>query len=52
MRKKIKRTKSTFCYLDKKVAFLINKRLFEMKVIYFGLCNLPEIFQWIRNSIF
>jgi len=27
-----------------KVAFLTNKRLFELQVIYFGLCNLLETF--------
>ena len=32
--------------------FLTNKRLFELKVIYFGLYNLSETFQWIINSIF
>ena len=35
-----------------KVAFLTNKGLFEPQVIYFGLCNLLEIFQRIINSIF
>jgi len=35
-----------------KVEFLINKRLFKPKVIYFGLCNLPGIFQQMINSIF
>jgi len=35
-----------------KAAFLINKGLFEPQVIYFGLCNLPETFQRIINSIF
>ena len=30
----------------------MNKRLFKPKVIYFGLCNLPGIFQKIINSIF
>ena len=35
-----------------KVAFLTNKSLFEPKVIYFRLCNLPEIFQRMINSIF
>ena len=33
-------------------AFLMNKGLFELKVIYFGLCNLLETFQRIMNSIF
>ena len=35
-----------------KVAFLTNKELFKLKVMYFGLCNLPGIFQWMMNSIF
>ena len=35
-----------------KVAFLTNKGLFKFKVIYFGLCNSPGIFQRIMNSIF
>ena len=30
----------------------MNKGQFEPKVIYFGLCNLLEIFQRIMNSIF
>ncbi len=30
----------------------MNKELFELKVIYFGLCNLLETFQWMTNSIF
>ena len=30
----------------------MNKELFEPKVIYFGLYNLPGIFQRIMNSIF
>jgi len=28
-----------------KAAFLTNKGLFKSQVIYFGLCNSPEIFQ-------
>ena len=32
--------------------FLTNKGLFELQVIYFGLCNLLGIFQRIMNSIF
>ena len=32
--------------------FLTNKGLFEPHVIYFGLCNLPGIFQRMMNSIF
>ena len=28
-----------------KVAFLTNKGLFELQVIYFGLCNSPRTFQ-------
>ena len=35
-----------------KAAFLTNKRLFEPQVMYFGLCNLPETFQRMMNSIF
>jgi len=34
------------------VAFLTNKVLFESKVIYFRLCNLPGIFQGMINNIF
>ena len=30
----------------------MNKELFEPKVIYFGLYNLPGIFQRMMNSIF
>jgi len=35
-----------------KAAFLTNKDLFEPKVMYFGLCNLPGTFQRMMNSIF
>jgi len=35
-----------------KAVFLINKGLFEPWIIYFGLCNLPETFQRMINSIF
>ena len=35
-----------------KSTFLINKGLFEPKVIYFGLYNSPETFQRMMNSIF
>ena len=35
-----------------KAAFLMNKGLFEPKVIYFGLCNSPGTFQRMMNSIF
>ena len=35
-----------------KAAFLMNKELFEPQVIYFGLCNLPGMFQRMMNSIF
>ena len=35
-----------------KAAFLTNKGLFELQVIYFGLCNSPGTFQGIMNSIF
>jgi len=35
-----------------KVAFLTNKELFEPQVMYFELCNLPETFQRMMNSIF
>ena len=34
------------------MAFLMNKRLFELQIIYFRLYNLPELFQRIINSIF
>ena len=30
----------------------MNKRLFEPRVMYFSLCNSPEIFQRMMNSIF
>ena len=30
----------------------MNKGLFELQVIYFGLCNLLETFQRMMNSIF
>ena len=35
-----------------KVAFLTDKKLFEPKVMYLGLCNSLETFQRIINSIF
>jgi len=35
-----------------KAAFLTNKGLFEPKVMYFGLCNSPGIFQQMMTSIF
>ena len=35
-----------------KAAFLTNKELFELKVMYFGLCNSPGTFQQIMTSIF
>jgi len=35
-----------------KAAFLTNKGLFEPQVMYFRLCNLPETFQRMMNSIF
>ena len=35
-----------------KATFLTNKGLFELQVMYFGLCNLPGTFQRIINSIF
>ena len=35
-----------------KAAFLTDKELFELQVMYFGLCNSLEIFQWMMNSIF
>jgi len=35
-----------------KAAFLTNKGLFEPQMMYFGLCNSPETFQQIMNSIF
>jgi len=31
---------------------LTNKRLFEPKVMYFGLCNSPGTFQRMMTSIF
>ena len=35
-----------------KITFLTNKGLFEPQVMYFGLCNSPETFQRMMNSIF
>ena len=35
-----------------KAAFLTNKGLFKLQVMYFGLCNSPGMFQRIMNSIF
>jgi len=35
-----------------KATFLTNKGLFEPQVMYFRLCNLPETFQRMMNSIF
>jgi len=35
-----------------KATFLTNKGLFEPQVMYFGLCNSLETFQWMMNSIF
>ena len=35
-----------------KASFLINKGLFKPQVMYFGLCNSPETFQKMMNSIF
>ena len=35
-----------------KAAFLTNKRLFELRVIYFRLCNSPGTFQRMMNSMF
>jgi len=35
-----------------KATFLTNKGLFEPQVMYFGLCNSPETFQRMINSIF
>jgi len=35
-----------------KAAFLINKGLFELQVMYFGLCNSLGTFQQMMNSIF
>jgi len=35
-----------------KAAFLMNKGLFEPKVIYFGLCNSLGIFQRMMNTMF
>ena len=36
---------------EQKAVFLMNKELFEPKVMYFGLCNLPGMFQRMMNSI-
>jgi len=35
-----------------KAAFLTNKELFELQIMYFGLCNSLGIFQRMMNSIF
>ena len=35
-----------------KLAFLTNKGLFKLQVMYFSLCNSPRIFQRMINSIF
>ena len=35
-----------------KAAFLTNKGLFKLQVMCFGLCNSPETFQRMMNSIF
>jgi len=35
-----------------KAVFLTNKGLFEPQVMYFRLCNSPEMFQRMMNSIF
>jgi len=35
-----------------KVVFLTNKGLFKSQVMYFRLCNSPETFQRMMNSIF
>jgi len=35
-----------------KAAFLTNKGLSKLQVMYFGLCNLPRTFQRMINSIF
>ena len=35
-----------------KAAFLMNKGLFKLQIIYFGLCNSPGTFQKMMNSIF
>jgi len=35
-----------------KAAFLTNKELFKPQVMYFRLCNSPETFQRMMNSIF
>jgi len=37
---------------ERKAAFLTNKDLFEPQVMYFKLCNSPETFQKMINSIF
>jgi len=35
-----------------KAAFLMNRGLFELQVMYFGLCNLLGTFQRMMNSVF
>ena len=35
-----------------KATFLTNKGLFELQVMYFGLCNSPGTFQRMMNSVF
>jgi len=35
-----------------KATLLTNKGLFKLRVMYFGLCNLPGIFQRMMNSVF
>ena len=35
-----------------KATFLTNKGLFELQVMYFGLCNSPGTFQRMMNSMF
>ena len=35
-----------------KAAFATNRGLFEPKVMFFGLTNLPTMFQSLMNSIF
>ena len=35
-----------------KAVFLTNKGLFELQVMYFGLCNSPGMFQRMMNNIF
>ncbi len=37
---------------EEKAAFRMNRGLFEPTVMFFGLTNLPVMFQWMMNNIF